>query len=92
VVIDLEEFGLRSEKSSVGDAGVDDRSQQGASTTKRTASRVVRVPLERLDALIKLISELVISRAVLEQRMSDFTARWTNSKTAAIVCSASQPN
>jgi len=42
-----------------------------AEEVKRAARRVVRVPLERLDALVKLVSELVISRTVLEQRMSD---------------------
>ena len=33
---------------------------------------MVRVPLERLDELIRLVSELAISRTVFEQRMADF--------------------
>lgn len=37
---------------------------------QRDTGRVVRVPLERVDDLVKLVSELVISRTVLEQRMS----------------------
>ncbi len=41
-------------------------------TVKRGETRrVVRVPLERLDDLVKLVSELVISRSVLEQRIDD---------------------
>jgi chemosensory pili system protein ChpA (sensor histidine kinase/response regulator) len=32
----------------------------------------VRVPLERVDELIKLVSELVVSRATFEQRLADF--------------------
>ncbi|MDQ3652867.1 MAG: Hpt domain-containing protein, partial [Acidobacteriota bacterium] len=38
---------------------------------QRAARRVVRVPLDRLDDLVKLVSELVISRTVFEQRMTD---------------------
>jgi len=44
-------------------------SNEEQQTTKREARRVVRVPLERLDALVKIVSELVISRSVLEQRI-----------------------
>jgi chemosensory pili system protein ChpA (sensor histidine kinase/response regulator) len=33
---------------------------------------VVRVPLVKLDDLVKLVSELVINRSTFEQRMSDF--------------------
>jgi chemosensory pili system protein ChpA (sensor histidine kinase/response regulator) len=32
----------------------------------------VRVPLERVDELIKLVSELVVSRSAFEQRLADF--------------------
>jgi chemosensory pili system protein ChpA (sensor histidine kinase/response regulator) len=32
----------------------------------------VRVPIQQLDDLVKLVSELVIARATFEQRMSDF--------------------
>ncbi len=38
----------------------------------RKPGEVVRVPLERLDELVKLVSELAISRTVFEQRMADF--------------------
>ena len=34
--------------------------------------QVVRVPIERLDELVRLVSELVIARTTLEQRMVDF--------------------
>ncbi len=73
-VIDLENFASQAEKLSAADAEVEGEQEgRAAPEVKRAASRVVRVPLERLDALVKLISELVISRTVLEQRMSDFT-------------------
>jgi len=38
----------------------------------RKPGEVVRVPLERLDELVRLASELAISRTVFEQRMTDF--------------------
>ncbi len=38
----------------------------------RKPSKIVRVPLERLDELVKLVSELVISRSAFELRMKDF--------------------
>ncbi|TEU15036.1 MAG: response regulator [Anaerolineales bacterium] len=38
----------------------------------RKPGEVVRVPLERLDELVRLVSELTISRTVFEQRMADF--------------------
>jgi chemosensory pili system protein ChpA (sensor histidine kinase/response regulator) len=72
-VIDLEQFAAQSERSANADGEVESTDKvRAGSPGKRAASRVVRVPLERLDALVKLISELVISRTVLEQRMSDF--------------------
>lgn len=37
----------------------------------RKPSEVVRVPLERLDELIRLVSELAINRTVFEQRLTD---------------------
>ncbi len=42
-------------------------------TSTRTASEVVRVPLERLDELTRLTSEFVITRTTLEQRVNDLT-------------------
>jgi len=38
----------------------------------RKPGEVVRVPLERLDQLVRLTSELSINRTVFEQRLSDF--------------------
>ena len=38
----------------------------------RKLGEVVRVPLERLDQLVRLTSELSINRTVFEQRLSDF--------------------
>jgi chemosensory pili system protein ChpA (sensor histidine kinase/response regulator) len=37
----------------------------------RRQSKVVRFPMERLDELVKLFGELVITRTFLEQRMAD---------------------
>ena len=39
----------------------------------RTTSEVVRVPLERLDELVRMTSEFVITRTTLEQRINDLT-------------------
>lgn len=38
----------------------------------RRASQFVRIPIDRLDELVKLVSELVINRSTFEQRMTDF--------------------
>lgn len=38
----------------------------------RKSGAFVRVPLERLDDLVKLVSELVIARSAFEQRLSDY--------------------
>ncbi len=40
-------------------------------TGRRDSSEVVRVPIERLDELIRLVGELVITRTSFEQRMGD---------------------
>jgi chemosensory pili system protein ChpA (sensor histidine kinase/response regulator) len=44
------------------------------SQTKAAQSRgeVMRVPLSRLDDLVRMVSELVINRTAFEQRMADF--------------------
>ncbi len=39
---------------------------------QRNASQFVRVPIDRLDELVKLVSELVIVRTQFEQRMVNF--------------------
>ncbi len=41
---------------------------------RRELGDVIRVPIERLDELIKLVSELVISRTAFEQRMGDLVS------------------
>jgi chemosensory pili system protein ChpA (sensor histidine kinase/response regulator) len=40
--------------------------------TSHKVSRFVRIPIERLDELVKLVSEVAIARAAFEQRMTDF--------------------
>jgi chemosensory pili system protein ChpA (sensor histidine kinase/response regulator) len=44
----------------------------GNKPTPYSSGQVVRVPIERLDALVRLVSELVIARTTFEQRMTDF--------------------
>ncbi len=39
---------------------------------RRKSSQVVRVPLERLDEVVRLVSELAISRTTFEQLMLDY--------------------
>ena len=36
------------------------------------SGQVLRVPIERLDSLVRMVSELIINRTAFEQRMSDF--------------------
>jgi chemosensory pili system protein ChpA (sensor histidine kinase/response regulator) len=45
--------------------------EKPAGTTKRS-SQVVRVPLERLDELVRMVSELAISRTTLEKLLLDY--------------------
>ena len=44
--------------------------QTGAMT--QTSSQFVRVPIERLDEIVKLIGEMIITRTMFEQRLADF--------------------
>jgi chemosensory pili system protein ChpA (sensor histidine kinase/response regulator) len=46
--------------------------EKAAPPVPRQPSQVVRVPIERLDELVRLVSELVIGRTAFEQRMADF--------------------
>jgi chemosensory pili system protein ChpA (sensor histidine kinase/response regulator) len=46
-------------------------SAQGG-TMAQTSSQFVRVPIERLDDVVKLISEMIITRTMFEQRLADF--------------------
>ena len=40
---------------------------------RKSAGEVVRVPLERLDEIVRLLSELVINRSAYEQRLTDMS-------------------
>ncbi|MEJ2550668.1 MAG: Hpt domain-containing protein [Anaerolineales bacterium] len=64
-ILDLETLPTLTEKS-VG-------AFPAMTRASRKPSKIVRVPLERLDELVKLVSELVISRSAFELRMKDFT-------------------
>jgi chemosensory pili system protein ChpA (sensor histidine kinase/response regulator) len=46
--------------------------ERPAPTAPRLSGQVVRAPIERLDELVRLVSEVAITRTTLEQRMSDF--------------------
>jgi chemosensory pili system protein ChpA (sensor histidine kinase/response regulator) len=46
--------------------------EKGMAPVARKPGEVVRVPLERLDDLVRLVSELVIGRTAFEQRMTKF--------------------
>lgn len=46
--------------------------ERAGAPTPRQPGQVVRVPIERLDELVRLVSELSISRTAFEQRMTDF--------------------
>ena len=43
-----------------------------AETAGRGSGQALRVPIERIDELVRLVSELIINRTAYEQRMSDF--------------------
>jgi chemotaxis protein histidine kinase CheA/ActR/RegA family two-component response regulator len=44
-----------------------------ATLLAQAASQVIRVPIERLDELVRIASEMVITRTSFEQRVSDFS-------------------
>ncbi|CAG0941155.1 two-component system, chemotaxis family, sensor histidine kinase and response regulator PixL [Anaerolineae bacterium] len=46
--------------------------ERTAPSAPRSSGQVVRAPIERLDELVRLVSEVAISRTTLEQRMTDF--------------------
>jgi chemosensory pili system protein ChpA (sensor histidine kinase/response regulator) len=68
-IIDLAELAPRFEQAGEAEPAPDRRA---AAPAPRKPTQVVRVPIERLDELVKLVSELVISRTTFEQRMADF--------------------
>ena len=45
------------------------------STTSTNQAQHLRVPLDRLDALVALIGEMVVNRSAFHQRLADFEAR-----------------
>jgi chemosensory pili system protein ChpA (sensor histidine kinase/response regulator) len=47
------------------------QTDQAAAADQRKQGQFVRIPIDRLDELVKLVSELVISRTAFEQRMTD---------------------
>ncbi len=47
--------------------------ERPAAPAARSSGQVVRAPIERLDELVRLVSEQAISRTTFEQRMTDFT-------------------
>lgn len=49
-----------------------DRPSDAANAARRQARSVVRVSLERLDDLVKIVHGLVVSRSVFEQRLAEF--------------------
>lgn len=53
--------------------GVEDEEadEQKSEPERKAAGEVVRVPLERLDEIVRLLSELVINRSAYEQRLID---------------------
>jgi chemosensory pili system protein ChpA (sensor histidine kinase/response regulator) len=55
----------------LGQTAIEPQPEKAAHATPRRAGQVVRVPLERLDELVKLVSELVITRTAFEQRLAD---------------------
>ncbi len=50
----------------------DEPSSSGKSADSGKTGQVLRVPIERLDTLVRMVSELIINRTAFEQRMSDF--------------------
>ena len=49
----------------------EDNAAAEAAHAKRQTGRVIRVPLARLDETVKLVSELLISRSMLEQKLTE---------------------
>lgn len=67
-ILDLDELPTLTEK-----IVKDETSVTVSASEHRKPTRIVRVPLERLDELVKLVSELVISRSAFELRMENLT-------------------
>jgi len=70
-VLDLAELALQLQQTKAeGSASVTSKRDE---TERHDPSEIVRVPIERLDELIRLVGELVITRTAFEQRMGDLT-------------------
>jgi chemosensory pili system protein ChpA (sensor histidine kinase/response regulator) len=65
--------GEEADHAAVGDDAAEATApkERGGAAGQRKQGQFVRVPIERLDELVKLVSELVISRTAFEQRMTD---------------------
>ncbi len=50
----------------------EDDNKPAAEPRSGRSGQVLRVPIERLDTLVRVVSELIINRTAFEQRMSDF--------------------
>lgn len=81
VTLEVSGFGVTPLK--VGAQGGDDEEEDNTSATARKQparparddannGQALRVPVARLDALTRLVGELIINRTAFEQRMSDF--------------------
>jgi chemosensory pili system protein ChpA (sensor histidine kinase/response regulator) len=55
-----------------GGNGKTSRSDESDTSAAQPMGEIMRVPLSRLDDLVRLVSELVINRTAFEQRMADF--------------------
>ena len=55
------------------DISLEPRFEEEITTVPRKPSEIVRITLERLDELVRLVSELIINRSTFEQRMVDLT-------------------
>jgi len=60
-----------AEPAIIPEKAADDTAAQMASNAAQPRS-IVRVSLERLDDLVKIVSDLVVSRSVFEQRLTEF--------------------
>ena len=53
-----------------------------ASSVANQATQYLRVPLDRLDALVALVGEMVVNRSAFNQRLADFEARIEDMQTS----------
>jgi chemosensory pili system protein ChpA (sensor histidine kinase/response regulator) len=65
------EPGAGHELAAAANPGTAEQKPGAARAVPRRSGQLVRVPLERLDELVKLVSELAITRTAFEQRLAD---------------------